>query len=77
MTSYKRIGEFWDTHDLTDYWDKTRESEFDVEVNSEAVFCALDMKLAGQVEEAAHKRGVSADTLINLWIQEKLQERKA
>lgn len=75
--SYKEMGVFWDTHDLSDYWDKTAEAEFDVDVKSETVFCALDMKLAGLVEAVAHKRGVSADTLINLWIQEKLQERKA
>jgi hypothetical protein len=75
--SYKEMGSFWDTHDLSDYWDKTTEVEFDVDVKSETVFCAVDMKLAGQVRVAALKRGVSADTLINLWIQEKLKERKA
>ena len=24
------IGEFWDTHSLTDYWDETQEVEFQV-----------------------------------------------
>ena len=75
--SYKEIGAFWDTYDLSDYWDKTGETEFDVDVKSETVFLAVDMKLAGEVETVARKRGVSADTLINLWIQEKLRERKA
>lgn len=75
--SYKEMGVFWDTHDLSDYWDKTAEADFDVDVKSETVLCALDMKLAGKVRTAARKRGVSADTLINLWIQEKLLERKA
>lgn len=30
------IGEFWDTHDLTDYWDKTRPAQFEVDMQSEA-----------------------------------------
>ncbi|HEX8494083.1 MAG TPA: tetratricopeptide repeat protein [Pyrinomonadaceae bacterium] len=32
--SYKEIGEFWDTHDLDDYWDETREVEFKVDIQS-------------------------------------------
>jgi hypothetical protein len=26
----KEIGAFWDTHSLADYWDQTREAEFEV-----------------------------------------------
>ncbi len=29
----EEIGESWDTHDLTDYWDKTHEVEFQVNLN--------------------------------------------
>lgn len=31
----EEIGEFWDTHDLTDYWDETKEVEFQVNLKSE------------------------------------------
>ena len=31
----EEIGEFWDTHDLTDYWDETEEVEFQVNLKSE------------------------------------------
>lgn len=30
--SYKEIGEFWDIHDLSDFWDKTKEAQFDVDI---------------------------------------------
>lgn len=30
--SYKEIGEFWDSHDLADYWDQTEPAEFEVEI---------------------------------------------
>jgi hypothetical protein len=75
--SYRHIGEFWDTHDLSEFWDKTRPVSFDVAMESETTYYAVDMKLSEKVEELARKRGVAADTLINLWVQEKLREQKA
>ncbi len=36
--SYAEIGEFWDEHDLSDYWDKTRKVKFDVVVEPEATY---------------------------------------
>ena len=30
----EEIGEFWDTHDLADYWDETEEVEFQVNLKS-------------------------------------------
>ncbi len=33
--SYKEIGEFWDSHDLADYWDQTEPVEFEVEIQLE------------------------------------------
>jgi hypothetical protein len=35
-SSYAEIGEFWDTHDLSDFWEQTKPVEFDVDLqNSE------------------------------------------
>ena len=75
--SYKEIGDFWDTHDLSDFWDQTKKAEFGVDITSEIIYCSLDKKLAEKVQSIAQRRGVSADTLINLWVQEKLQEQTA
>jgi hypothetical protein len=71
--SYKDIGEFWDTHDLADHWDRTEPAEFEVDILSEITYYALDSKLSEAVRSLARKRGVSADTLLNIWVQEKLQ----
>jgi len=38
-------------------------------------YYSLDKKLAQEVQSIARKRGVSADTLINLWVQEKIQDQ--
>ena len=32
---YKEIGEFWDAHDLTEFWDQTRKTLFEVDIESE------------------------------------------
>ena len=31
-SSYVEIGEYWDTHDLNDYWEQTKPVEFEVDV---------------------------------------------
>lgn len=73
---YRQLGEFWDNHDLSEFWDKTKPASFDVAMESETTYYAVDMKLSEEVDEIARKRGVAADTLINLWVQEKLREQK-
>ena len=74
--SYKEIGEFWDSHDLTDYWDQTEVAEFDVDIKSEVTYFAVDNELSAKIRTIAKERGVSPDTLLNLWLHEKLQEQK-
>ena len=72
--SYKEIGDFWDTHDLADYWEQTHPVEFQVDVQSEVIYYALDASLSEEVCSIAKRRGVSPETLVNLWVQEKLEE---
>ena len=72
--SYQEIGEFWDTHDLADYWVQTHPVEFELDIQSEVTYYPLDITLSGKVRAIAKQRGVSPETLLNLWVQEKLQE---
>jgi len=73
--SYKEIGDFWDTHDLADYGDKTKSVEFKIDIQSEVTYYAIDKELSAKISAIAKQHGVSADTLLNLWVQEKLQEQ--
>ena len=75
--SYKDVGEFWDTHDLSEFWDKTKEVSFDIAIETESTYYAVDKILSEKIQEIAQKRGITADTLVNLWVQEKLQQHKA
>lgn len=69
------IGEFWDTHSLDDYWDETREVEFEVRARRRKRI-TLEPKIYEQLEAEARVRGVVPETLINLWLAEKLQASK-
>jgi hypothetical protein len=76
-TSYQEIGEYWDTHDLNEVWEQTEQAAFEVEIESEQVYYRLDRKLSDQIATLAHARGISSETLLNLWVQEKLQHHAA
>jgi hypothetical protein len=72
--SYREIGEFWDRHDVTDYWEQTEAVEFEVNLESDVRLVALEPDLASKANEVAWKKGVSLETLLNLWVREKLDE---
>ncbi|MDI6808212.1 MAG: CopG family antitoxin [Candidatus Eisenbacteria bacterium] len=74
-SSYRETAEYWDDHDLSRVWSKTSPARFDVEIESEATYFAIDSSLLERLRVLARKRGVSSGTLINLWLQEKLREK--
>ena len=74
--SYAQIGEFWDKHDLSDYWGKTRKVKFDVVLDPEATYYPVQKDLAEEIKSVARKQGVTFDTLVNRWLGQKLQETR-
>ena|SRR5215475_3745537 len=75
--SYSEIGEFWDKHDLSDYWGKTRKVKFDVVLEPEATYYPVQKDLSEKIQSEARKQGVSSDTLVNLWLEQKIKERRS
>ena len=73
--SYKEIGAYWDTHDLGEVWDKSKKVKFDVQIETEATYYAVEKSLSEKIQSIARQQGVSSDTLVNLWIQQKVQEQ--
>ncbi len=71
----EEIGEFWDTHSLNDYWDKTREVEFEVRAKQRKRI-TLEPEIYKELEVQARVRGIVPETLVNLWLAEKLQASK-
>lgn len=73
MNSYAEIGEFWDDNDLADYWDKTEPAEFTLSPNARRRYLiAIEPDLLKRLRDAAHKRGVSTESLINLFLEQRL-----
>jgi hypothetical protein len=68
----KKKGEFWDKHDFIDYDDSNApDSEFDVTIT-----IPIELDLLSALEEQANLRGVSVETLVNLWLGQKVAEQK-
>ncbi|MGZ8219272.1 hypothetical protein [Methylomagnum sp.] len=71
--SYQEIGEFWDNHDSADFGEQA-EVEFKVDIESQPKYYSLDKILALKLGRLAKAHGVSEETLLNLWVQEKLNQ---
>lgn len=74
-SNHQEMGEYWDKHDLTEVWDRTEAVEFSVNIISERRCFALDIDMSNRVSKIARKHGISPETLINLWVQEKLSQQ--
>lgn len=70
--SIEEAAEFWDSHDLAEYWDLTREARFEVDIERHLFVTALEPELAKKLVACARKQGISTETLINVWLSEKL-----
>ena len=74
-SSYEDIGTYWDAQDLSKVWHKTKKVKFDVQIESEVIYYPIEKGLSEKIQSIAKKQGVSSDTLINLWVQQKVQEQ--
>jgi hypothetical protein len=63
-------SEFWDAHSVADYSSHVLMIEYRPE--EQITFVAIANDLLLQLEQHAKKQGASIETLINLWIKEKL-----
>jgi len=73
----RELGDFWDTHDLSDFWDQTKPVRMAVSLEPEADYYGVKHELSEKLTKAAVKRGISSQTLLNLWLQEKLSTTKS
>ena len=70
--SDEKIGEFWDTHDFTEFDTDAPDAEFEITCT-----VPVSLELLSEIEKQAAKRGVRVEELINLWLQQKLEEEAA
>ena len=63
---------FWDTHSTADYEDEMEEVDVNVDLSSSKTYFAVARNLVQPIRDQARKQGVSPETLINLWLKEKV-----
>ncbi len=66
-SSYQEVGEFWD---------QTKSARFEVDIQAQRIYYPIDSKLSKSISELARKRGISPETLINMWLSEKIRQEK-
>jgi predicted DNA binding CopG/RHH family protein len=68
-------GKFWETHDSTDYvdWSKAERVRFpNLKPSTTAISIRLPLGLLEQIKIAANKRDVPYQSLIKMWLAEKV-----
>jgi len=68
-TTLTDMGAFWDTHDFTEHDTDAPDILFTI-----ARTIQIEAELLTALEQQARLRGVSVETLVNLWLQQKLSE---
>ena len=74
--SIEEAAEFWDTHSLADYEDLQKDVDFEVELKSEKNYFPVEKELSDIIDKLAHLKGILPETLVNLWLKEKVLEMK-
>jgi len=66
---------FWETHDSTDYvdWSKARRVSFpNLKLSTTSISLRLPQGLLDQIKVAANKRDVPYQSLIKVWLKERV-----
>lgn len=72
FASIEEAAEFWDGHSTADYDDLMRDVHFDVDIKRRIFLVPIEGKLAKEITTIAEREGLTLETLVNLWLQEKL-----
>jgi hypothetical protein len=76
FNTIEEAANFWDTHSLADYEDFQRDIEFEVALKSEKNYFAVERDLSIYIDKLAHIKGILPETLVNLWLKEKIFENQ-
>ena len=72
--SMEAAVDFWDSHDLAEFWPLTEAVDFNVDPKQSAYLVALDAVLTEELAAEARRKGLSTEALINLWLKDKLRD---
>ncbi len=73
--TFEGLAEFWDTHNVTDYAEYLTPVECEVVAYpTHEYIITLSDTLDALMRKVQEREGVSIGTLVNLWVQERLQQ---
>jgi ribonuclease D len=72
FSTIEAAADFWDKHDLADYWKDTKEVKADVKVPPTPRYISLEKEIAKFIAKIARDQHVTPETLVNLWLKERL-----
>jgi hypothetical protein len=68
--SDEKIGEFWDTHDFTDFDTDLPDAVFEI-----VCTVPIEANLLSEIEQKATQQGIKVEALVNLWLRQKLSSQ--
>lgn len=72
FATLEAAADFWDKHDLADYWKDTKEVKVDVKVPPTPRYIPLEKEIAKFIAKTARDQHVTPETLVNLWLKERI-----
>ncbi len=79
FSSEQEESDFWDTHDFTDYLDETEPVDIrfiDGRPGKTQISLRLEPETITKLKELATRKGVGYQTLIRMWVMERLAQEK-
>lgn len=70
----EEMAEFWDTHSLADFEGQTHEVEMTFDPVARRSLVSIEPELMQNLRRIASKRQVSTQTLVNLWLQQRVDQ---
>lgn len=76
FANIEEASDFWDSHSTADYDDLMDDVDFKVDIQSRIFFVPLEGSVAKEIKLIAEQQGLVLETLVNLWLKEKLDEKR-
>lgn len=77
--TYQEEANWWDTHDLGDYWDEFKDIDIVVNLHKpkeEKIIVRLQKDLKDKMGKIAKAKGITLSALARMWLSEKLLATK-
>ncbi len=71
--SVKELVDFFEVHDMGDYWEKMPNAHFDVDIKKRKHLVALEEDVVDKLTKIAKSKKVPSELLINTWLKDKIR----